>query len=94
MGNYKFILCPPGNGPDTHRIWESLIHKTFPIFELNSFTEILQTLRVPAIYLDSWKDLDNYSKKELSKKYEHLLTFDLDMIYFEYWKNQISTKFL
>ena len=94
LGNYKFILCPPGNGPDTHRIWESLIHKTFPIFELNSFTEILQTLRVPAIYLDSWKDLDNYSKKELSKKYEHLLTFELDMIYFEYWKNQISTKFL
>ena len=37
LKQYKFILCPPGNGPDTHRIWESLMYKTFPIFELNSF---------------------------------------------------------
>tara|TARA_S200000501_G_scaffold377433_1_gene435809 strand:+ start:2118 stop:2975 length:858 start_codon:yes stop_codon:yes gene_type:complete len=94
LGNYKFILCPPGNGPDTHRVWESLIHKTFPIFEINSFTENLRNLGVPAIYLDSWEDLDDYSEKDLELKYEHLLTFELNMIYFEYWKNQITTKFL
>tara|TARA_X000000368_G_scaffold418527_1_gene418580 strand:- start:256 stop:1113 length:858 start_codon:yes stop_codon:yes gene_type:complete len=94
LGNYKFILCPPGNGPDTHRVWESLIHKTFPIFEINSFTENLRSLGVPAIYLDSWEDLDDYSEKDLELKYEHLLTFELNMIYFEYWKNQITTKFL
>ena len=49
---------------------------------------------LPAIYLDSWKSLNDYSEKDLNQEYEHLLTFDLDMIYFEYWKNQIKSKLL
>ena len=94
LGNYKFVLCPPGNGPDTHRIWESLLFKTFPIVELNSFTKNLQNIGVPAIYLDDWKDLNNYSENKLNQSYEHLLTFNLNMLYLEYWKKQFSSKIL
>ena len=94
LGHYKFVLCPPGNGPDTHRVWESLLFKTFPIVEIDSLSKNYQNMGLPAIYLDSWKSLNDYSEKDLNQEYEHLLTFDLDMIYFEYWKNQIKSKFL
>tara|TARA_A100001015_G_C14999476_1_gene717756 strand:- start:413 stop:1462 length:1050 start_codon:yes stop_codon:yes gene_type:complete len=55
LNNYKYILCPEGNGVDTHRIWESLYlgsipivkrHKNFqsfedlPIFQVDDFNEI------------------------------------------------------
>ena len=26
MNNYKYILCPWGNGIDTHRLWEVLLY--------------------------------------------------------------------
>ncbi len=94
LGFYKFVLCPPGNGPDTHRVWESLLFKTFPIVEIDTISKNYQSIGLPAIYLDSWKDLNNYSEEDLNQKYEHLMKFDLDMIYFEYWKNQIKSKFL
>ncbi len=94
LGFYKFVLCPPGNGPDTHRIWESLLFKTFPIVEIDTISKNYRSIGLPAIYLDSWKDLNNYSEEDLNQKYEHLMKFDLDMIYFEYWKNQIKSKFL
>lgn len=94
LSSYKFVLCPQGNGPDTHRVWESLLFKTFPIVEIDSFTENFQKIGLPAIYLDSWKDLNNFSEENLNQKYDHLLTFDLDMIYFDFWKNQFISKFL
>lgn len=94
LRNYKFVLCPPGNGPDTHRIWESLLFKTFPIVELNSFTKNLQNIGIPAIYLDGWKDLNNYSENKLNQSYENLLTVNLNMLYLEYWKKQFRSKIL
>lgn len=94
LRNYKFVLCPPGNGPDTHRIWESLLFKTFPIVELNSFTKNLQNIGIPAIYLDNWKDLNDYSENNLNQSYENLKTFNLNMLYLEYWKKQFRSKIL
>lgn len=94
LGSYKFVLCPPGNGPDTHRVWESLLFKTFPIVEIDSFTKNFQNIGLPAIYLDSWKDLNYYSEENLNQKYEDLLKYDLDILYFDFWKNRFRSKFL
>ena len=30
---HKFIICPPGNGKDTHRMWESLYFGAIPVVE-------------------------------------------------------------
>lgn len=94
LKQYKFILCPPGNGPDTHRIWESLMYKTFPIFELNSFTNNLKNLGVPALYLNSWSDLGSISDKDLILEYKNLSNLNSDMIYFDFWDNQFKSKLL
>ena len=94
LKQYKFILCPPGNGPDTHRIWESLMYKTFPIFELNSFTNNLKNLGVPALYLNSWSDLGSISDKDLKLEYKKLSNLNSDMIYFDFWDNQFKSKLL
>jgi len=41
LASYKYVISPPGNGVDCHRIWESLYLKTIPIcldcVELKSF---------------------------------------------------------
>ena len=57
LSKYKFNICPPGVGYDTHRYWESLIVKTIPICIKNEFTSYLKTL-YPIVVLDKWDDLD------------------------------------
>ena len=31
--NYMFVICPEGNGIDTHRMWEALYLRTIPIIK-------------------------------------------------------------
>ena len=94
LKNYKFILCPPGSGPDTHRVWESLIYRTFPIFETNNFTKNLKKLGVPGIYLKSWNEINKFSEKDLDNEYKNLSSINLDILYFKFWKEQFMKKFI
>ena len=57
LRKYKFVVCPEGNGPDTHRTWEALLLNTVPIFKLTKFTENLNNSGIPGIYLNNWEDL-------------------------------------
>ena len=58
LSEYKFCICPEGNGVDTHRLWEALYLKTVPIVINSEFTNILQKNNVPLVILNSWDDLD------------------------------------
>lgn len=55
---HKFVVCPEGNGIDTHRIWECLYMRTIPIVEDNinnrfyTGLPILQTLNWERITFD------------------------------------------
>lgn len=51
----KFIVAPPGNGIDCHRIWECLLLKTIPIVKkhpcFNQFSHL------PIMYINRWEDV-------------------------------------
>ena len=77
LSKYSFVLCPWGNGVDTHRIWESLylgsiaITKRHPTFE--HFSDL------PILLVDSYEDITidlliDYKEKIKDKrlKYEKL----------------------
>jgi hypothetical protein len=42
MKQSRAVLCPPGNGLDTHRVWEALERGAWPILENNAHTQMLQ----------------------------------------------------
>ena len=54
------MLCPPGNGYDTHRVWECLAKGTWPIVQDNAHTQLLlrQYPSLPLLKIDSPEDLD------------------------------------
>ena len=58
LSEYKFCICPEGNGVDSHRLWEALYLKTVPIVINSEFTNILQKHNVPLVILNSWDELD------------------------------------
>jgi hypothetical protein len=56
----RAMLCPRGNGLDTHRVWECLAKGTWPIVQDNAHTQLLlqQYPSLPLLYIDSPEDLD------------------------------------
>jgi len=61
LSTYEYCICPEGNGPDTHRLWECIYLDVIPIV-LN--TPFIQTLRIeygesiPLVILEKWEDFD------------------------------------
>ena len=51
--NSSFILCPPGNGPDTHRIWESLYLGSIPVVQKHNCFKGFEDL--PILFVDDLK---------------------------------------
>ena len=82
LNSYKFILCPVGNGIDTHRVWESLYAGSVPIVQKHISMSTLKDLN--AIQIDNFSEvnfnlIDTYIPKiENNKK----LTI-------EFWINKI-----
>ena len=92
LAKYKFVLCPSGNGVDTHRIWECVIHKSIPILVNNSFSVNLKKLGLPALFLDSWDELIHLSEKDLNRIYGQLVNEESNFIYIDYWIKIIEEK--
>ena len=87
LENSTFVLCPPGNGPDTHRVWEALYSGSIPIV-LNSPT-FKGYDNLPILKLNS---LNKISHELLS---DYLLNLENKDISFEkislnYWKNEVK----
>jgi len=71
LQQFKFCICPEGNGPDTHRLWEALYVKTVPIVVDSEFTQILKKHKVPMVVLDKWSDLDLSKLKYSDYNFDH-----------------------
>ena len=55
LDTYKFILCPPGNGLDTHRVWESLYLGSVPVVKKHLTYGYLDSIN--SLIVDNFEDL-------------------------------------
>jgi len=87
----KFVLCPRGNGIDTHRLWETLYLGSIPIIEKFRTHDICQDL--PILFIDDWSEIN---KEFLNKKYEEISNqhFNLEKLKLSYWKSFIKEKIM
>lgn len=95
LSEYKVSICPPGNGVDTHRIWESLLVETLPIVEQSIFTENLFSLGVPLLLINSWDELEGINENFIADAYSNNLTKLRDQRFTDYlfWMNKLKKVF-
>jgi len=55
INDYKFILCPRGNGLDTHRFCEALLMGSVPIVEKNGLSDLLE--KFPCIIVNNYDEV-------------------------------------
>jgi hypothetical protein len=83
---HNFVICPEGNGIDTHRVWETLYMGSIPIIKSCINFSFYQDL--PICYVDNWSDLTyDFLSEELNRIKR--TDWNLEKLTFEYWKNKI-----
>lgn len=88
----KFVLCPEGNGPDTHRVWESLLFESIPVMKKSKFTKILEKSDIPILTLNDWAEIKYLDSKILNNFYEqNKVRFNSNKYsYFSFWGEKIN----
>ena len=86
--NHKFILCPWGNGVDTHRLWMSLYLGSIPVTKDHPTYQNYRHL--PIIFINDWNEV---TEEFLHKKYEEISnkTYDFSILNINYWDNLFSS---
>lgn len=87
LSKHLFVMCPQGNGPDCHRIYEAIYAGCIPIVKNSPAMRYLQDL--PILMVDDWQQV---SMTNLKNAYETIQTLELnyDKVKLSYWKNEID----
>ncbi len=83
---HKFVLCPEGNGTDTHRTWETLYVGSIPVEKRNINNSFYKDL--PICFVDSWTEIN---EDFLNSEFDRIKSkkWNLEKLDFEFWKNKI-----
>ena len=85
---YEMVVCPAGNGVDTHRIWEVLYSKRIPItIKIGNYKIYDLYEKLPIIILNSIYELENYELIKDKLNNIKSKSFDLNLLDFSYWIN-------
>lgn len=52
---HRFVLCPPGNGVDTHRMWEAILAGAIPVVKRSVAMEPFKEL--PILFVDDFREV-------------------------------------
>jgi hypothetical protein len=88
---YEAVICPIGNGVDTHRLWEVLYSNRIPItIRVDDFKLYDLYEKLPIILLDYENQL--YDEKLLDEKLKEIKNkqYDMSLLYYSYWENLIK----
>lgn len=85
----KFVLCPRGNGIDTHRLWETLYMGSIPIVKYE--TAHKQFIDLPILFITDWNHID---ERFLEEKYEQIINqdYEIEKLKISFWFDFIKTK--
>ena len=83
----NFVLCPVGNGVDTHRIWETLYVGGIPIIKSHTVLNKL-VIDLPVLVISDWNQIKN--RNFLERSYEELKrgVYDYSKLSSTYWINK------
>jgi hypothetical protein len=84
LATYKFVISPPGNSIDCHRIWESIYIGTIPIV-LKS-VPMVYFKNCPILFIDKWEDL---YEVDLEEKYYTIIQKSRIKSLFSFYREQI-----
>jgi hypothetical protein len=83
-----FIISPPGNGIDCHRVWEALYLRCVPI--IKDHEAFSQFKHLPILFVNSWEEVTiDFLRSKVSLYLDKEKLFDVPLLEIDYWRNII-----
>jgi len=90
LSEYKFAICPEGNGVDTHRLAECWYMKVVPIVIENDFINVIRNkIDYPIVILKDWNEIFNITL-DYNKYIPDFINKKNNFINLDYYKEQIQ----
>ena len=86
---HSFVLCPRGNGIDTHRLWETLYMGSIPIVRRDIAYEEFDDL--PICFINNWSDITVDFLESEKNRIKNTI-WNLEKLKISYWINMINDK--
>jgi hypothetical protein len=84
------VICPAGNGIDTHRIWETLYMGGIPIVKESKFLpQVLKNL--PVLVIQSWDEIRQPEKIFSALNALRTNKYHFHFLSFSYWNQYLSS---
>lgn len=88
--NHKAIICPAGNGVDTHRLWETLYCGRIPItIRLGDFKIYDLYNQLPIIILNNIDELFDEQSIKLKIEDKQEMNFNSEILDYGFWEKKI-----
>ena len=84
----KFVICPRGNGIDTHRMWEALYLGSIPI--VKKYVALHEFADLPILFIEDWSDINEAFLNQEYERITNIRTWNMDKLKFGYWANLIN----
>jgi hypothetical protein len=86
MTSHRFVLCPPGNGTDTHRLWEALYSRTIPVAFAHPSMDGFRDL--PILFVE---DLRELTRDFLAGEYARITSsnWKWQKLFLPWWRSKI-----
>lgn len=85
--NHRYVICPRGNGIDTHRLWETLYMGSIPIvlwdIAHSDWTDL------PILFVSSWEHVTEEFLKSQLERFE-TTEWNYKKLHIGYWIRQIQ----
>jgi hypothetical protein len=87
IAEHEFVLCPRGNGVDTHRLWETLYMERIPIVTYEDAHASF--IGLPILFINNWNEItESFLREKLieikSKKWMW------NKVYLDYWMKMLD----
>ena len=91
LSKASFVLCPWGNGVDTHRFWETLYAGSIPVTKKHPTYKSAEDL--PALFVNDYKEI-NYDLLESFMSNLNLNDYNFEKLTKEYWNKKIKKEYI
>jgi len=86
--NHHYILCPRGNGIDTHRLWETLYLGRIPVVKRDTNNSYYEDL--PILFVNEWSEVTSDLLQSSVERLSNSMNFNMEKLKFSWWKDRIQ----
>jgi len=87
---HQFVICPRGNGVDTHRFWESLYLNAYPIVLQSNWSKLLKNqLQIPFVEVESWSSIKQTIE---ASNFNEFSSLEISSLWANYWRSKIRSE--